>query len=48
MKIGDNMIKQIDWERYNQLLKKSFQEMTQEKDFCKYMYHVEEAKAGLL
>lgn len=43
------MIKQIDWERYNQLLKKSFREMTdEEKDFCKFMYHVEEYEAGLL
>lgn len=43
------MIKQIDWERYNKLLKKSFQEMTdEEKDFCKFMYHVEEERDGIL
>lgn len=43
------MIKQVDWKRYEELLQKNFKELTEEeKDFCKFMYHVEEYKAGLL
>lgn len=38
----------IDWRRYEELQKKSFEEMTEEeKEFFKYMYHVEEFRAGL-
>ena len=39
----------IDWERYHELGKKTKEEMTEEEwEFFKYMYHVEEYKAGLL
>lgn len=39
---------QIDWHRYHDLSKKKFEEMTEEeKEFYKYMYHVEEFQAGL-
>ncbi len=38
----------IDWNRYYELMKKPFDEMTEEEnEFCKYMYHVEEHMAGL-
>lgn len=39
----------IDWQRYRKLEQKKFEDLTEEeKEFCKFMYHVEEAKAGLL
>lgn len=33
---------QIDWQRYWDLEKKNWKDLTdEEKEFCKYMYHVE-------
>lgn len=38
----------IDWQRYWELEKKNWNDLTdEEKEFCKYMYHVEEFQAGL-
>ena len=38
----------IDWFRYHELSKKTFEEMTPEElEFHRYMYHVEEHEAGL-
>ena len=39
---------EIDWNRYYKLMQTSFFEMTdEEKEFCKTMYHMEEAMCGL-
>lgn len=41
------MIK-IDWQRYHELEKRDYNTLTEEeKDFIRYMYHVEEFKTGL-
>lgn len=38
----------VNWQRYEKLNKKPFEEMTEEeKEFYKFMYHVEEYKSGL-
>ena len=35
----------IDWQKYNDLCKKDFKDMTEdEKEFFKFMYHCEECR----
>jgi hypothetical protein len=39
---------EINWDRYNELSKKSKEEMTDDEwEFFRYVYHVEEFRAGL-